>query len=111
MAFDEDLANRVRVVLGDTDLPVGERRMFGGLAFMVAGHMACGIMGDDLMVRVGTAAYDDALAQPHARVMDFTGRPSAGMVLVGPHGTATDQHLSGWVRRGLSHVATLPERT
>ncbi|MBY5163617.1 TfoX/Sxy family protein [Salsipaludibacter albus] len=110
MAIDEDLANRVREVLGRTELPVREQRMFGGLAFMVRGHMACGILGEDLMVRVGKDGYDEALDQPNARVMDFTGRPSTGIVFVDAEGTTADDDLAAWVGRGLDHVATLPPR-
>lgn len=109
MAYDEGLAERVREVLA-VRLDVTERRMFGGLAFMVGGHMACGIAGVDLMVRVGKERYDDALAQPHAREMDFTGRPMTGIVYVGPAGTADDDALQDWVARGVAFVTTLPSR-
>ncbi|HSK96785.1 MAG TPA: TfoX/Sxy family protein, partial [Euzebyales bacterium] len=92
MAYDEALAERVRELLAErTD--VSERRMFGGLAFMVGGHMACGITGDDLMVRVGRDAYDEALDLPHTREMDFTGRPLTGIVYVDAAGTADDAAL------------------
>lgn len=111
MAYDEELADRVREALGEHDVGLSERRMFGGLAFMANGHMACGVLGDDLMVRVGKDHHEDALAQPHAREMDFTGRPSSGMVYVAPAGTRSDADLAGWVRRGLDHVATLPPRS
>lgn len=109
MAYDEGLAERVRGLL--TDVPgVTEKRMFGGLAFMVQGNMACGVVGGELMVRVGPAAYREALARPHARVMDFTGRPLQGMVYVGVRGVATDHDLAGWVERGASFAASLPAK-
>ena len=95
MAYDEDLADRVRAVLPENE-PLTERRMFGGLAFMLGGHMFCGIVNDDLMVRLGPDAADRALDQPHVRPMDFTGRPMKAMVYVGPaglHGPA----LRHWV--------------
>jgi TfoX/Sxy family transcriptional regulator of competence genes len=101
MAYDEALASRVRAILrGQED--VTERKMFGGLAFMVRGRMACGIVHDDLMVRVGPDAHDEALAQPHTRPMDFTGRPSRGMVYVAPAGLASEADLSRWVERGVA---------
>jgi hypothetical protein len=81
VAYDEGLADRVRGVIGD-DPRLHEQKMFGGLAFMISGNMCVGIAGEDLMVRVGRDAYDDALARPHAREMDFTGRPMRGIVFV-----------------------------
>ncbi|MBW3669776.1 MAG: TfoX/Sxy family protein, partial [Actinobacteria bacterium] len=73
MPFDEGLAQRVRELLEDGP-DASERKMFGGLAFMLGGNMCCGIVGDELMVRVGPDGYEAALARPHAREMDFTGR-------------------------------------
>jgi hypothetical protein len=110
MAYDETVANRLRQALskqGDFD----ERRMFGGLAFMVGGHMCCGIVGGDIMVRVGPEAHAKALSLPHARVMDFTGRPSTGMVYVAPPGFKTEKALDAWVGRALAFTRTLPPRT
>jgi TfoX/Sxy family transcriptional regulator of competence genes len=101
MAYDEALADRIRRMLATRD-DVEERRMFGGIAFMVAGRMACGVIHDDLMVRVGPDGHDDALAQPHARPMDFTGRPMRGMVYVAPAGIATDEGLARWVDRAVT---------
>lgn len=109
MAFDEELAQRVRELLAErTD--VTERKMFGGLAFLVGGNMAVGIAGSDLMVRVGKEGYDAALAQPHTREMDFTGRPMTTMVYVDPAGTAGDQALGVWVDRAVAFVGTLPAK-
>ncbi len=89
MAYDEDLADRVRTVL-----PVGEavteRQMFGGLAFMLGGRMFCGIVKDALMARLGPEAVGRALGQPHVRPMDFTGRPMKGMVFIDPPGLQGD---------------------
>ena len=76
MAFDEVLAERVRVALADAP-DLHERKMFGGIAFMVSGHMACGVAGDDLMLRLGPEGVADALRHPDARPMDFTGARSA----------------------------------
>ena len=84
--------------------------MFGGLCFMVQGNMCCGILQDDIMVRVGADAHADALAQPHARPMDFTGKAMKGMVYVGPEGLEGDDDLEGWVQRGLSFTLSLPAK-
>ncbi len=84
--------------------------MFGGLTFMVSGHMCCGIVGDELMVRVGPEAYEDALRQPHAREMDFTGKALKGMVYVGVEGVEQDDDLADWIGRGLAFVQTLPPK-
>jgi DNA-3-methyladenine glycosylase I len=104
MSYDEKLAVRIRVLLSDRD-DVVEKKMFGGLCFMVNGAMCCGLTKSDFMVRVGADQYDDALAQPNARPMDFTGRPLKGMVYVAPVGLRTDAALARWVRRGLAFVA------
>jgi len=108
VAYDEDLADRVRAVLprGDT---VTERQMFGGLAFMLGGHMCCGVVKDSLMVRLGPESTARAPEQPHVRPMDFTGRPMKGMVFIesaGLHGAALRQ----WVDAAASHVRGLPPK-
>jgi hypothetical protein len=109
MAYDERLAARVRRALGQrTDF--SERRMFGGLAFMVRGHMCCGLVKGNLMVKVGHDAFPEAIRRPHARPMDFTGRPSTSMVYVAPAGLGTAAALGAWVERGLTHIRTLPPR-
>jgi TfoX/Sxy family transcriptional regulator of competence genes len=89
---------------------VGEKRMFGGLAFLERGLMVVGVSGGSLMARVGPAAHPDALAQPHARPMDFTGRPMTGYVYVDPAGLASDADLRRWVDRCRRFVATLPAK-
>lgn len=109
MAYDEGLAERVREYLQKrTD--VGEKRMFGGLCFMVRDHMCCGLIGDDLMARVGPDAYDTCLALPHAGVMKFTGRPMKGMLTVDAAGLAEDADLAAWVDRCLAFVDGLPPK-
>ena len=104
MSYDEKLAARVRRMLAVRS-DVVEKKMFGGLCFMVGGSMCCGLTKTDFMVRVGPTHYDEALAQPHARPMDFTGPPLKGMVYVAPEGLLTDAALEGWIRRGLAFVA------
>lgn len=107
MSYDETAAKRVRNVLA-RHRNVAERRMFGGLTFMVGGHMACGVIGDDLMVRVGPDAYAEALADTHAREMDFTGTPLKGFVFVAPKGFVTEDALRAWIDRAVEFVRTLP---
>jgi TfoX/Sxy family transcriptional regulator of competence genes len=106
MAYDEALADRIRRVLGPrTD--VTEKKMFGGLAFLLDGRMFCGIAKDELMVRVGPERHQAALAEAHVRPMDFTGRPMNGYVFVGPGGTRTEKALKRWVDQSAAFVATL----
>lgn len=109
MSYDEETALRIRGILCK-EPTVAERKMFGGLCFLVNGHMCCGLTSTAFMVRVGPEQYQDALAQPHARPMDFTGRPLAGMVYVDPPGYRTDAALARWVRRGLAFVGGLPAK-
>lgn len=108
MAYDEELADRVRDVLATED-GVTERKMFGGLAFMVRGHMACGIVGNDLMLRLGADAAEQALERPHVRPMDFTGRPMTGMVYVGSAGLR-GAALRRWVGKAVGFVESLPPK-
>ena len=109
MAYDETLAARIRDVFGPrTDLR--EQKMFGGLAFMVGGHMAVGIVGDELMLRLGEEGAETVLGEPHVRPMDFTGRPMTGFVFVAPEGTATDAALKGYVERALAFNSALPPK-
>lgn len=109
MAFDEGLAERLRDEFGGRH-DVAEKRMFGGLAFMVRGHMCVGILGDTLMARVGPAEYEAALREPQARPMDFTGRPMKGYVYVAPAGFEEDAALTAWVARCLRFNAGLPPK-
>ena len=109
MPYDERLADRVRTVLA-RQRGVSERRMFGGLAFLMRGHMVCGVLERDLMVRVGPEAYEAALARPHAREMDFTGRPLKGMVYVDAEGVRTARQLGVWIERGIRFIGSLPPR-
>jgi len=109
MAYDEGLAERVRDLFNGAP-DVAEKKMFGGVAFMVAGNMACGIIGDDLLVRVARDDYDSTLALPYARQMDMTGRPMRGFVVVDAEGLAEDADLEEWVERGVDFVQTLPPK-
>lgn len=109
MAYDEGLAQRLREAFVEQP-GVVEKKMFGGLAFMVQGHMCCGVLADELMVRVGPDHYEVALTRPHAREMDFTGRPMRGMVMVAGDGFETERDLAAWVERGLKFVLSLPPK-
>ena len=109
MGYDTELAARVRRMLGSrTD--VQERAMFGGLTFMVRGHMCCGVSASRLMVRVDPDTYDRLLAEPHARPMDFTGRPMRGLLFVDPTGTATSSALGRWIARAVKHAESQPAK-
>lgn len=107
MAYDEALADRVRRVVGPRQ-DVTERKMFGGIAFLLDGKMFCGVVRGELMVRVGPAGYDAALARRHVRPMDFTGRPMNGYVFVSAEGCKTDASVAPWAEASLSFVAPLP---
>ena len=109
MAYDEGLAQRIRELL-DAQPGLSEKRMFGGLAFLVGGNMAVGIVKHELMVRVGPAAHPAALAEPHARPMDFAKRPMKGFVFVAPGGFEEDGDLSRWVARGVRFASSLPAK-
>jgi TfoX/Sxy family transcriptional regulator of competence genes len=109
MVFDEAVAKRVRSALGKTP-EVVEKKMFGGIAFMVRGNMCCGVIDDRLMVRVGPDGYEAALSRPHARPMDFTGRPMKGLVFVEPPGFASVGDLKGWIGRAMEFALSLPAK-
>ncbi len=109
MAYDEGVAQRLREALSDED-DVVEKKMFGGIAFMHRGNMCCGVVGDELMLRVGADAYDAALREPHARPMDFTGRPMRGMLYVGTDGFESDEALAAWLQRATAFTKTLPPK-
>ena len=110
MAYDEDLANRLRELLGDQDA-VTEKKMFGGLAFLVHGHMAVAASGQGgLLARVGPAESDAALARPHAAPMEMRGRAMDGWIRVAPEGVRTKRALEPWVRRSLAYVRALPPK-
>ena len=108
MAIDEKLAARVRHALAGKNAI--EKKMMGGLCFMVGGHMCVGVDKDRLMVRVGADAHERALKLKHATPMDITGKPLRGFVLVRPEGVAAQRAVDVWVKRGLDFVASLPKR-
>ena len=108
MAYDTHLAERIRWLLVDDG--VTEREMFGGIAFMLRGNMVCGVSHDTLMLRLGPELAAEAVQEPHARPMDFTGKPMRSMVLIDPLGVETDEQLAAWIERARSFVGTLPPK-
>ena len=109
MAYSEELADRVREQLAGVKR-VSEREMFGGLAFMVGGHMCSGVLGDDLLARVPPELHQDAMTRPFARAFEMGGRSSRGFVRVGPEGVDDDNSLALWVRLGVTHASSLPPK-
>ena len=109
MSYDEGIAERVRTALAGQD-GVVEKKMFGGLAFMVRGNMCCGVSGTDLMLRVGPDAYSQALEEPDARKMDFTGKALTGFVYVDQTADDAQERLRQWLDRALEYAASLPSK-
>lgn len=109
MAYNKQLAERIRKAFGSRK-GVTEKSMFGGLSFMLENKLCCGVLGEDLMVRVGPDDYEGALTKPGARPMDFTGKPLKGMVYVSREGWKTDALLDQWVKLGADFAASLPEK-
>ena len=108
MVYNEALAQRVRnELLGVAE--VDEKKMFGGVTFMVRGQMCCGVLKDDLIVKVGAEGWDALIADPNVRPFDFSGRPMVGMLYVAPPGVASDEALRGWIQRGIDFVHANPK--
>lgn len=109
MAYDEGLAQRIRETL--EEIPdVVEKKMFGGIGFMLQGNMAVGVNKEDLIVRLGTEGFETYVAEPHVRAFDFTGRPMQGWVMVAPKGYESDEDLRRWVQRGVEYAQSLPPK-
>jgi TfoX/Sxy family transcriptional regulator of competence genes len=110
MAYDSDLANRIRELLADTDA-VSEQAMFGGLAFLIGGNMAVAASKQGgIMVRVEPADTDTLVAKPHARPFQMRGRELDGWVRVAQEGVQTKRQLEPWVRRGIAYASSLPPK-
>jgi len=109
MAYDEQLAQRLRKIFAGKK-HVEEKKMFGGLCFMVSDHMCCGIVGNQLMARVGADNYDHCLQRPHVSEMDFTGKAMKGMVYVKAEGIASHRDLNAWIDLCVEFVNTLPAK-
>ncbi|MFA6033254.1 MAG: TfoX/Sxy family protein [Myxococcota bacterium] len=110
MAYDEGLAERVSEMLDDGDIRHQVKKMFGGICYLINGNMAAGIIGDDLIVRVGPDGYKAAMARPHTRKFDFTGRAMKGWVVVGSEGLDEDGPLKSWIDCGVGFAKSLPKK-
>jgi TfoX/Sxy family transcriptional regulator of competence genes len=109
MAYDLGLADRIRSIVERRGTFV-ERKMFGGVAFMVNGHMCCGVVKNDLVLRLSEEQAAASLRQPHARPMDFSGKPMKSMIYVSPLGMDSDEALETWVDSALSYVRSVPAK-
>jgi hypothetical protein len=109
VVYSRELADSIRAHIGDHPR-LSEKEMFGGIAFLIAGNMAVGVTGDELMVRVGKDSHDEAIAMPGARVFDLSSRPMRGWLVVSSEGIATDADLEAWIRRGVGFAETLPPK-
>jgi TfoX/Sxy family transcriptional regulator of competence genes len=109
MAYNEKLADRMRAYLADLK-KIEEKKMMGGLCFMYKGKMCCGIVKEDLMVRVIPDRHEEALSHPHGRPMDFTGKPLKNFVFVSPEGFKKPKDFEYWLEMGIEFVNTLPHK-
>ncbi len=109
MPYDEGLAQRIREQFDDLT-NVEEKKMFGGLCFMLSNHMCCGIVKDTLMLRVGPDNYEEYLASKYASEMDFTGKALKGMLYISPKGIESDSDLADWLMTAVGFIKTLPPK-
>ncbi len=109
MAYDKGLAQRVTELLEEKP-GFNEKKMFGGVCYLLNGNMACGVLNEDLIVRVGPEKYEDLLKLPHTREFDFTGRPMKGWIMVSYEGHESDEDLSEWVQQGVNFALSLPPK-
>ena len=107
MPFDEAVAERVRRLLKGRR-GIMERKMFGGLAFMLGKRMFCGVLKDNVVLRINPADHEKALRKPHIRPMDFTGRPMRGFLYLGPARRLSDPIIARWLKQSLIYAKTLP---
>ena len=109
MAYDEGLAQRVRELLEEKP-GYNEKKMFGGVCYLLNGNMACGILKEDLIVRIGPEKYENSLKSPHTRKFDVTGKTMKGWVMVSYEGHESDKDLFEWVQRGVNYALSLPPK-
>lgn len=109
MSYDEGIAERVREVMADVSR-VSEKKMFGGIAFMVDGNMCVGVVNDQLMLRVGPDQYNELLTKEFVKEMDFTGKPMRGLIYLQAEGFCEDDELKQWIDKALNFVLTLPPK-
>jgi TfoX/Sxy family transcriptional regulator of competence genes len=109
MAYNEKLAQQVKAEIGK--LPgFTEKKMFGGIAYLVNGNMACGVNGENLIVRVGPEKHAEAEKRPHTKSYDMTGRPMKGWIAVDAKGREKDQELKSWIDMGIKFAQSLPKK-
>ena len=108
MAYNEKLAERMRSEL--KGIPFVEKKMFGGVAFMIHGNMACGVHKEDMIVRVSPEKHNTLIKKPHAKPFDTMGRPMKGWLLVEADGCKTKQQLNTWIKEGVEFALTLPAK-
>jgi TfoX/Sxy family transcriptional regulator of competence genes len=109
MAFSESLAARIRDALAQKK-NIEEKKMFGGVGFLLNGNMLVGVWKDSIIVRLGHDRYDDALVEPHVREFDITGKPMKGWIMVEPAGVKDDDQLKDWIGRATTFAKTLPKK-
>jgi TfoX/Sxy family transcriptional regulator of competence genes len=109
MAYDENLARRIRAILKGTR-GLEEKKLFGGVGFLLNGNMACGVHSDSLIVRIEPEETAAALRRPHVRPFDLSGRPMRGWILVSAEGCKTTPSLANWVKKSLAFAKSLPRK-
>lgn len=110
MPYNEETADRVRPLMHRRK-GFSERKMFGGVGFLLHGHMCCGVWKEFLILRIGAANYEEALRNAFTKEFDITGRPMTGWVMVSPEGIAEDDELKAWIEQAIQFVRTLPAKT
>ena len=108
MAYNEKLAERIRLEL--KGIPFVEKKMFGGVGFLIHGNMACGVYKDDMIVRVDPVRHEKLLKKPGAKIFDITGKPMKGWLMVEPEGCKTRKQLSAWAKEGVEFALTIPPK-
>lgn len=108
MAYDQELADRIRREV--SDIPFVEKKMFGGIGFLINGNMACGVYKNNMIVRVDPAKHEKLLKKKHTRVFDITGRPMKGWLMVEQDGCKTARQVGAWVKEGVDFALTLPTK-
>ena len=108
MAYNEKLAERIREGFGK--IPFIEKKMFGGISFLVNGNLACGVHKENMIVRVGSDKRDKLLKKPHTKIFDLTGRPMNNWLMVEPDGCKTARQLNAWIKEGVEFALTFPAK-
>jgi len=109
MAYSESLARRIRQIVARRR-GITEKKMFGGICYLLHGNMCVGVWKDSLIARLGSERGDKALLEPHVKKMDITGKPMKGWVLVEPDGVESDERLNNWIEQAIEFVRTLPQK-